>query len=219
MLKRQRAPSPPPSSSSNAPLISDFTPVEKARDIKRRRVQPPVLDGQKRGWATSQDILYETFDDVEDDGEEDIVDDDEPYLTLGASHSSDLNSPYKSANGFLHELHTLHRHRLSLSHNSLSQLSSSNYPADESSSNQPHAYNQHLFPPGKGLPPLITPTHVPSQQRSYELSPSTSNIGKQHETNSIKGHYEENNKLLGSVVLSRRQQLELSLCTLYNTFN
>ncbi|KAH7880462.1 uncharacterized protein C8R40DRAFT_255328 [Lentinula edodes] len=114
MLKRQRAPSPPPSSSSNVPLIFDSTPVENARSTKRRRTQPPVLDGQMRGWGTPQDVLYETSDREEDDGEENLVDDDQLYSAPDISGGANPNSPYKSANGFLHELHTLQRHRLSM---------------------------------------------------------------------------------------------------------
>ncbi|KAE9410827.1 hypothetical protein BT96DRAFT_239680 [Gymnopus androsaceus JB14] len=175
MLKR-RASSPPPSSSSSVPIISDSTSLENIRDSKRRRVLPPVLDGQMRGWGTAQDNLYQAFDE-EDDGEEDIIDgDDNPDAS---SHNKNLDSPYKSANGFLHELHTLQRHRILFSNPHPTQ-----FPYDSSS-------NQH-HPSGKG--PAPSPTLVPLSQREA-LSPLASNTQKQQELNSVKGHYEEMNRL------------------------
>ncbi|KAF8832560.1 hypothetical protein HHX47_DHR1001335 [Lentinula edodes] len=220
MLKRQRAPSPPPSSSSNVPLIFDSTPVENARSTKRRRTQPPVLDGQMRGWGTPQDVLYETSDREEDDGEEDLVDDDQLYSAPDISGGANPNSPYKSANGFLHELHTLQRHRLLYSSNISPQSPSSNNLVSHSFPQQVHAYNPHLYPPGKGLShPISPPTsgHAQSQQGMHALLPYATDSGKQHELTSVKGHYEEKNRLLGSVVLSRRRELEQRLQNNYHT--
>ncbi|KAJ3815034.1 hypothetical protein EV368DRAFT_79878 [Lentinula lateritia] len=197
MLKRQRVPSPPPSSSSNIPLISDSTPVENARSTKRRRTQPPVLDGQMRGWGTPQDVLYEASDREEDDGEEDLVGDDPSYPALGTSGSANLNSPYTAANGFLHELHTLQRHRLLYSFNTSPQLPSSNHLVSHSYPQQVHAHNPHTYPPSKGLfPPISPPTsgHAQSQQGIHAFLPCASYPGKQHELTSVKGHYEEKNR-------------------------
>ncbi|KAJ3934402.1 MAG: hypothetical protein NXY57DRAFT_686795 [Lentinula lateritia] len=220
MLKRQRAPSPPPSSSSNVPLISDSTPVENARSTKRRRTQPPVLDGQMRGWGTPQDVLYEISDREEDDGEEDLVDDDQSYSAPGTSGGANPNSPYKSANGFLHKLHTLQRQRLLYSSNASPQSPSSNHLVSHSSPQQVHAYNSHFYPPGKGpSPPISHPIsgHAQSQQGIYALLPYATDPGKQHELTSVKGHYEEKNRLLGSVVLCRRRELEQRLQNNYDT--
>ncbi|KAJ3998454.1 hypothetical protein F5050DRAFT_1219304 [Lentinula boryana] len=210
MLKRQRAPSPPPSSSSNIPLIADSTPTENARDTKRRRIQPPVLDGRMRGWGTAQDTLYETFDAGEDDGEEDIIEDDEYLPGSVPSDGANPNSSYKSTNGFLHELHTLQRHRVLFSTNASIQTLNSNYFAYDSSSPQPHAYDRHLHPPGKVL---FSQTNVPAavntlnQQESHALALAV-NYEKHCESDSARAHYEERNRLLGSVVLSRRRELE-----------
>ncbi|KAJ3750108.1 hypothetical protein DFH05DRAFT_33286 [Lentinula detonsa] len=210
MLKRQRAPSPPPFSSSNIPLIADSTPTENARYTKRRRVHPPVLDGRMRGWGTTQDTLHETFDAGEDDGEEDIIEDDEFWPGSVPSDGANPNSPYKSTNGFLHELHTLQRHRVLFSTNASIQTPNSNYFAHDSSSPQPHAYDRHLHPPGKGL---FSPTNIPAsvntvnQHETHALA-LAANYEKQYDSNSARGHYEEGNRLLGSVVLSRRRELE-----------
>jgi hypothetical protein len=67
---------------------------------KRRRVLPPVLDGQVRGWGKSDD---EEGDDDDEEYQEDPVDDLD-------SRFADTTG-YKSANGVLHELHALHRRR------------------------------------------------------------------------------------------------------------
>ncbi|KAF9073741.1 hypothetical protein BDP27DRAFT_1318077 [Rhodocollybia butyracea] len=182
MLKR-RASSPPPSSLSNIPIISDTTPFEKLRDSKRRRVDPPVLDGQMRGWGTPRDVLYQSFGD-EDDGEEDIIDDDNDV-----PRNTSPDSTYKSTNDFLHELHALQRHRL---------LFSSNQGHSDKTS---HDYGYPLHQPGKGMPDA--PLH---QREHYDTMPLASEE-KRHEFDSVREHYEEMNRLLGSVVLSRRREL------------
>ncbi|KIK71263.1 hypothetical protein GYMLUDRAFT_52379 [Collybiopsis luxurians FD-317 M1] len=155
------------------------------REIKRRRVQPPVLDGQMRGWGTPQDILYEDFDE-EDDGEEDVIEDEQPLTSDSAVLA--VNSPYRSANGFLHELHTLQRHRLLFtSSTSNPQLSFSPLPAHDSSSHQSHALSHQ---PDKGL----VRTGANTRRECFEDSLSALNARKQQEYDLVKGNYEEMNR-------------------------
>jgi hypothetical protein len=103
MLKRQR-PASPPLSISAIPFV-DSPPFETAQhQSKRRRVLPPVLDGQARGWGETG---HEDWDEEDDDEyEQDIMS--STNLTSGLADTTG----YKSANGVLHELHTIHQRRL-----------------------------------------------------------------------------------------------------------
>jgi len=101
------------------------------------------------------------------------------------------DSAYKSTNNFLHELHTLQRHRLSFS-------PSQGYPNPFSPRHgSPYDFNQQ---PSKGMPDA-----APSSMHAPAFA---SDIGKQHEFDSVREHYEEMNRLLGSVVLCRRRELD-----------
>ncbi|CAA7264704.1 unnamed protein product [Cyclocybe aegerita] len=100
MLKRQRASSPPPSSSS-VPLVTDNLVDLIDRGTKRRRTQPPVLDGGARGWA------QDNCNDDEEDYYSDEGDKSYPRQTMTRG-----NSEYAVENSKLRELHTLHQHRL-----------------------------------------------------------------------------------------------------------
>lgn len=110
MLKRQRPASPP--SIPTIPLAIDESPFEIAyHQSKRRRVLPPVLDGQMRGWGKT---------DHEDDDEQECEKEDPGNATNIDGGFTDTTG-YKSANGVLYELHELHRRRyLSSSSSSLS---------------------------------------------------------------------------------------------------
>jgi hypothetical protein len=91
MLKRQRAPSPPPSSPS-VPQDPSPEDVINIRALKRRRVAPPSLDGQTRGWDSP----------LEDDNEEEYAATDEGD-PLEPPDSS--NTEYAAVNNVLKELH------------------------------------------------------------------------------------------------------------------
>ncbi|KAF7306718.1 hypothetical protein MIND_00463500 [Mycena indigotica] len=91
MLKRARASSPSPT--SDIPLV-----VDEDVPRKRARIVPPSLNGQERSATLPHDS---------DDGEED-----DPRETTSSVEQSIVNTQYQQANTFLHELHTLHRHRL-----------------------------------------------------------------------------------------------------------
>lgn len=169
MLKR-RASSPPPTSLSDVPILLD----EKLLDPKRRRILPPVLDGQMRGWGTPQDKMYETSDE-EDDGEEDIPHDEFSPNHPDATSNKHLDSPYKSANGFLHELHTLQRHRLLFSSQSAYE-SSSNRQRDALSAKDP------------------VPSRAPIHSSNSGGGEESSLLLATNSLNSVRNHYEEMNR-------------------------
>ncbi|EKM83409.1 hypothetical protein AGABI1DRAFT_88408 [Agaricus bisporus var. burnettii JB137-S8] len=91
LLKRQRAASPPPSSPSfpQEPSSEDIIDI---RALKRRRIAPPSLDGQTRGWDSSR----------EDENEEEYTEIDEGDLP---EHPGPSNTEYAAVNNVLKELH------------------------------------------------------------------------------------------------------------------
>lgn len=149
MLKRQRASSPPLPSSS-VPLITDTLGDVIERTAKRRRTQPPVLDGASRGWARPLG--------TPSDDEEDLLSDDEvePLVASHPSQQHQQQSEYKFTNTMLRELHTLQQHRISFSSPSTTQNTSlsSSLPHLTISS---HHSDKELFPPQQErLRPALT---------------------------------------------------------------
>ncbi|KAG6837116.1 hypothetical protein H0H93_014422 [Arthromyces matolae] len=102
MLKRQRIPTPPPST-QYIPLVDD-----SYSGAKRRRILPPSLDGRLRGWADN------SLKDKDDNDNEDDISSVGTESTLCDFRSSTTSNPseYKEANVILHELHALYQHRL-----------------------------------------------------------------------------------------------------------
>lgn len=139
MLKRQRAPSPPLPSSS-VPLITDTSGDVIERKTKRRRTQPPVLDGASRGWARPPETPSED--------EEDFLSDDEVELLVPShpSQQQQQQSEYKSTNTMLRELHTQQQHRICFSSPPTAQNTSlsASLPHLTISSRHP---DKGLFPP------------------------------------------------------------------------
>ncbi|KAJ3730236.1 hypothetical protein C8R42DRAFT_637020 [Lentinula raphanica] len=192
MWKRQRSSSPLPFSSSNALLGETSTPM--GHDAKRRRIQPPVLDGQMRGWGTSQDI-YGTHRDKEDDGEEDIFDEADASQASVSPNGGDSNSPYKSANDFLYELHALHRHRHLISANTtIPRLSSGYLGHDPLHQHRPHEQ------PRSPSTSISSSFNTPYFKETNILAVDTrdTNLENQHESASVRCYYEEGNKYLKS---------------------
>ncbi|KAF8168328.1 hypothetical protein B0H34DRAFT_56085 [Crassisporium funariophilum] len=200
MLKRQRQPSPPPSLPS-VPLISD-SPIH--RDSKRRRTLPPVLDGASRGWASSRSIP--------NDDEEEYFSDDEIENVVPHDYSEQGKAEYKSANYVLRELHTLQQHRLMFASPSPSIpqsafLSATNHEPNTTahaySIDPPRTKGQLPLPltnerPWTSQTPMMTPIDKPRFHESVPLE----------EVLSVTEHYEETNKLLGSLFLSRRREID-----------
>lgn len=121
MLKRQRQPSPPTSADPFVPIPVVVEPEDsdKQRHAKRRRTQPPVLDGALRGWAVVGD------GDEEDDDEE--VDGSNTSVSLieNTATMSAISEEYKSTNSMLRDLHALQQHRLSFTMPTLPTTSAS----------------------------------------------------------------------------------------------
>ncbi|KAJ7357132.1 hypothetical protein DFH08DRAFT_475047 [Mycena albidolilacea] len=186
MLKRQRPISPPPSSA--IPIVSD-PPESHRREIKRRRVLPPSLDGQSR---------RPTFH-TEDDGEEDDDDDDDVDMS-GQYNQPDSttvtsavhNTQYESANTFLHDLHALHRHRLIFSSPSSTLLQPGLSPPRTQDKSHP--------------PPIADYPRIPDKQDSSGMHDF--GRGFVEEVESVKERYEDTNRRLGSLFLTRRKQLD-----------
>ncbi|KAJ7293350.1 hypothetical protein C8J57DRAFT_1268805 [Mycena rebaudengoi] len=192
MLKRVRPISPPPSSPS-IPLVSD--PSEfPGQEAKRRRILPPSLDGQFRGRnALSLD---------EDDGEEDedeAFSDGRNASRAGPQPSSATvdNAEYQSANSFLHDLHALHRHRL---------IFSSPQSPQHPTYVIPHHYHE------KHLPLTSEYARTPDDKDRVGLGGvahfTTAEPSSLEEVQSVKERYEDTNKRLGSLFLSRRKQFD-----------
>ncbi|KIM48430.1 hypothetical protein M413DRAFT_440160 [Hebeloma cylindrosporum] len=192
MLKRQRAPSPPLTSSS-VPLVNDTSGDLIERKVKRRRTQPPVLDGASRGWARP-------LEDPSED-EEDFCSDDE-VENLASSHPSQQDqsqSEYKSTNTMLRELHTLQQHRICFS-------SPSPAPQTTSlSSGLPHLTISSRSP-DKGL--LLQQERLRPAFPSALMEKGYKGDGiASDEVNRVTERYEGTNKFIGSLFLSRRREL------------
>jgi hypothetical protein len=192
MLKRQRQPSPPPPST---PFLSadSFTPVpvvvepedsERQRHAKRRRTQPPVLDGALRGWARAE---------TEDDGEEEVVEEEVGWSNLdeNTTTTTTISEEYKSTNSILRDLHALHQHRVSFS----SPTPSTRPVLPDSSTS---AVLNHLSPSSKRHPVLTHPhLHAGPQMGSLHLPQSSmhKSTGQgQAQTVDEAGHYENINR-------------------------
>ncbi|KAJ7786072.1 hypothetical protein B0H16DRAFT_1355206 [Mycena metata] len=186
MLKR-RAISPPPGSA--IPLVSD-PPDSYRRESKRRRILPPSLDGQSR-----RSILPAEDEDGEEDDEDDVhLSNGRNPFGPGPSASPVHNTEYESANTFLHDLHALQRHRLIFSSSSPPFLQP-DIPA------APHTQDKSYLSP---MPDFArTPDKKdPSGMHDFGCGPSV------EEVQSVKERYEDTNKLLGSLFLTRRKQLD-----------
>ncbi|OJA09110.1 hypothetical protein AZE42_02575 [Rhizopogon vesiculosus] len=166
MLKRQRPPTPPPSLDETPSLTlfpnrpirplphCEAHPELFSRECraKKRRIHPPVLDGAQRGWAKPLDSSMPLTNDS--DGEEDWIDGEDDAAAAYAyprGATSPDHTDYKRTNSMLHEVHTLHQHRLIFSQ-----------PSSEPSS--------HL---GFSAPSLSTATFLPLQSSHGLYSPSS----------------------------------------------
>ncbi|KAG5341376.1 hypothetical protein E4T56_gene13289 [Termitomyces sp. T112] len=187
MLKRQRPPSPPPFVPS-IPLVDDSYP-DATRDVKRRRILPPSLDGKSRDWSIP--------DIPDDDDDEDYDSQHEKAKPYGIGLTMD-SADYKQANTVLHELHTLHQHRLlfTSTHDSGSQVPTLSQCLPQ------HAQSNHDDVSSKMI---ITP-HPEVSGCDYSNS-TYPNSHPSVELERVTQRYGDTNRLLGSLFLSRRRQL------------
>jgi len=212
MLKRQRPVSPPPS--SDVPLIAiDIS--HQNHEAKRRRILAPVLDGEKRGWGIPH---QESYDD--DDDETELQEYPERTDVENEAQSQD-SGMYKSTNTFLHDLHALHQHRLIFSGSSTSTPSSSNLSSQQrQASSSPlrtpsSQYSQSSYdntPTKFNLPPISERSSISSfDDQDLNTEKDGCDVGDGMtlcEVQRVKERYEDTNRLLGSLVLSRRRELQ-----------
>ncbi len=225
MLKRQRQPSPPPPSApflSADPLmpVPELEDLDRQRHAKRRRTQPPVLDGTLRGWARVE---------TEDDGEEEVVEEEVGWSNL--DENTTISEEYKSTNSILRDLHALHQHRVSFS-----SMTPSTRPVLPDSSTHPtsasHLVSSHLSLPSKRHPALTHPhLHAGPHMGTLSQSSMHKTMGQGQaqivDEAGVSEHYENINRyfyishhhrefhllilltrILGSLFLSRRRALD-----------
>ncbi|KAF5356330.1 hypothetical protein D9756_004254 [Leucocoprinus leucothites] len=177
MLKRQRAPSPMPQSPSIPHDMTPFDGIIDIRDLKRRRVVPPSLDGQTRGWNTHPSNPNSAEEEEYD--EEDYCEEHDPHgrgeAGFPQSEGREGNAEYTEVNSVLKEMHILHKHR------------------------------QTFIPPVPSLPhvPQNHPPH--SELDKNRLSSHTGYQMVAEESARVYEHYEGTNRSLASAFLSRRQ--------------
>lgn len=234
MLKRQRPATPPPSSLDLPTYFSDRLVRPLAHpDLasstsepcdKRRRLQR--LDhGTLRDLApSSSDISHEEHGDGEEDAERSRHSDETEELNDGVSHQSTFRGDreYKQTNGILHEVHVLNQHRLIFS------------PSERPSQSHAHEilpYSDHVRPNpqettefGCGLPqsahsksPVASNSFQPAHRIRAGQSCSANVADDQadmHEAQAVWERYGGTNKLLGSLFLSRRRELQEAIYSL-----
>lgn len=212
MLKRQRPVSPPPSIPS-IPLIVDAD-IMTQRDLKRKRVLPPILDGGSRGWGR--------LDHQEDEEDEEYTSERDDTGDTGGNRPEDQNE-YKQANNVLHELHTLHQHRLIFAphvsqdfpyhkHSAISSIlppdiQHRNFGSDAYTSERPISQD------GRNPGPYSEVQHMGSHTSKDEVLCVTE---RYEDTNKFSPSLSQlrmlvltffSQRLLGSLFLSRRRQL------------
>ncbi|KAL1739457.1 hypothetical protein HDZ31DRAFT_49377 [Schizophyllum fasciatum] len=200
MLKRRRAASPPPPS-HEVPLL----PPSPPRDLKRRRTQPPVLDGQQRTGAVSFLPYGHTADGLADDmGEEPWDEEDDENDRVSQPTVDPVE--YKSANDVLYELHALQRHRLLFAP---TQAATGYLHRNHQ---QPSVAAGHPFdqcpPSGKGVGYLLPDHRAPSHSSRPAYKNGAAEVELSMEEQRVKERYEGANRTLGALFLSRRREAE-----------
>ncbi|KAH0838596.1 hypothetical protein J3R83DRAFT_6917 [Lanmaoa asiatica] len=214
MLKRQRPATPPPSSLGDPPsflfdgLIRPLQPSHSVNPSqprsKRQRIRPPPLDGALRGWLESESAgPY-----WESDGEEDWIEDARDVFRSPLPPSTTADQ-YKDANSLLHELHVLNQHRLLFAHSPRDRRLNPKVPLptahartqDPLTGQRPTAWTDGSF--YHPAPPQLA--HDRPAGRSCE---SAKENGLVEEVHCVRQRYEDANRLLGSLFLSRRREVE-----------
>ncbi|KAG1757897.1 hypothetical protein EDB19DRAFT_1659685 [Suillus lakei] len=194
---------------------------------KRRRIHPPVLDGAQRGWGKPPTSSMPHADDS--DGEEDWIDGEDDAATGHFAASPDYTD-YKRTNTMLHEMHALHQHRLMFNQPSSQPPSHLYLPPHVGFSAPPppmatHPHNLWHSTHGLRHPPSISSnaklfipalpecplpefySHLPHVAQASTGSAAHTSMDF-HEVKSVRERYEDTNKLLGSLFLSRRRELQ-----------
>lgn len=191
MLKRQRQASPPPSTS--IPFVADCKDdlLSMPQSSKRRRMAPPVLDGASRGWNAlcpgDEEETYFSEDDEEDD-------------EATTASQSGPSREYSATNNLLRELHTLNQHRLLFSP-AKTPLKQS--PTPHTVSYSPRQYDAHRHRKSELESSHIKdPLHSQQHLKKHDVLPNGD-----EQTHVLK-RYEDTNRLLGELFLSRRRKLD-----------
>ncbi|KAI6045131.1 hypothetical protein EDC04DRAFT_2889320 [Pisolithus marmoratus] len=226
MLKRQRPATPPPSSLDFPTYFFPAKPLpnpDLASSIsdpcgKRRRLERPENEMLK-GWALpSSGISREEHGDDEEDVERSSHGDGAEELYDGVSNQSNSSRGdrvYKQTNSILHEVHVLNQHRLIFSPSEHLSRSYSEIPP-HSIHNHPNSQGTAEF--GCGLPQSAhgkSPMPSNSSQLAHRMRAGQScsaNVAADqadvHEAQAVWERYGGTNKLLGSLFLSRRRELQ-----------
>jgi hypothetical protein len=160
-----------------------------------------VLDGASRGWARP---LETPFEDEEDYWSDDEVEE-EAQSYHSQQESQQHQSEYESTNTMLRELHTQQQHRICFAPPSTPQNASLSIHPSHLTISTPIP-SRHLNPDKVVLPlqqERLRPSFSsgPMEKGYHDDGIST------EETNRITERYEGTNKLLGSLFLSRRHEL------------
>jgi hypothetical protein len=169
------------------PVVVEPEDSEGQRHAKRRRTQPPVLDGALRGWARVE---------PDDDGEEEVVEEEVGWSNLdeNPTATTKISEEYKSTNLILRDLHALHQHRVSFS----SPIPSTRPVLSDSSTHSMSAVLSQLPTPLKHHPVLAHP-HLHAGPHMGPLHLPQSSMHKtmgQEQAQSVDeaGHYENINR-------------------------
>ncbi|KAF9042098.1 hypothetical protein BJ165DRAFT_1529554 [Panaeolus papilionaceus] len=238
LKRQRPASPPPIPTFSETPFITDPVDLGLIeRHHKKRRTLPPSLDGSSRGWAKPHEHHLARFDDDDEEyyeSDEDEFEQNRDALSRGnpefiPSQQAHYASPYKSTNQLLRELHTVNQHRL-LFASPVQNLGLSSYLAASGSGlqhqfgnallqNQSYLYQQQQQPLLQPLQFDNASSHQPSNSPSGGmLSPRRQEWHRSvdskedgvisEEVSRVTERYENTNRLLGSLFLSRRKQLE-----------
>ncbi|KAI6005077.1 hypothetical protein F5J12DRAFT_834550 [Pisolithus orientalis] len=235
MLKRQRPVTPPPSSLdfptylpdilAKGPLPSpDLTSISESSG-KRRRLERPDRE-TLRGWTLpSSDVSHGEHGDGKEDVERSSHGDGAEGLYDGIPNQSILSpgdGGYKQTNNILHEVHVLNQHRLVFSPSE--RPPQSHAPEISPHSVHIHPNSQEAAESSYGLPSSAyrkSPVGSNSFQPVHRIPAGQScsaNVADDHadlqEAQAVWEHYGGTNKLLGSLFLSRRRELQGAFYTL-----
>ncbi|KAK1229396.1 hypothetical protein PQX77_007573 [Marasmius sp. AFHP31] len=191
MLKRQRPPSPPPSMSS----FATSSPLDMVLPFsKRRRVLPHSSDSPSESTRTR--VHWEDDEEYTDEPENDN------------SRAVNMDSPYKETNSVLYELHTLNRHRLLFSPHQQPPAQKPSSSLDSSlHANHTWSTQQELHPVAAvSFQDAQLDRHPPDHRK--HLFGGNSDSNPDLEVQFVRERYEDTNRLLGSLFLSRRRELE-----------
>ncbi|OCH96600.1 hypothetical protein OBBRIDRAFT_787165 [Obba rivulosa] len=204
MLKRQRPSSPIPSLPTlpGEQLGPSFESFERV--TKRRRQFTPS------GSGTPGNPYDDGEDDDDDEQNVDSEDGRSEYFQ-GRSRWQEQAGEYKHANTLLHDLHAEQRHRMLFSSSSsflshsTTALQHSHTDNTTSTADMPagHHSNQHLTSPS---PPLAQSSKVVTAGL-FPHSRIGSEVTDDVEVQKVIQRYENTNRLLASLDLSRRQRL------------